>query len=84
MVRFFLDHGLSTPHQLSRPLIAIEAPQSPLRFLELLFCLLNRAPAVRQALIIVRLFFRPRLVFMRAEVLDLLARIFDFRQPQCR
>lgn len=60
----------------------IKPLQRNLDLLELLPRLRNCLLAVVQALLVVRLVFRARLVFVRAEMLDFLARVFYFCQAE--
>lgn len=56
--------------------------QCSLRLLELHFRLLDGQLAILQTFLVVGFFLHAGPVFMRAEVLNLLARVFDFGQAE--
>lgn len=65
--------------------IMVKPSQCSLRLLELHFRHFDGYLAILQTFLVIRFFLRAGLVFVRAEVLDLLARVFDFGEAEsCR
>ena len=62
----------------------IKPPERPLDIAKLDLGLRNGVPEIAQTHVVARLVARARLVLVRAEMLDLLARVLDLGQPQRR
>lgn len=77
-----LDSLLPTMTRLR--LIVIEPPERPLGLTEFLFGLRDRVLQFRKTDVVAQLITRARLVLVGAEVLDLLARVFDLCQAERR
>jgi hypothetical protein len=60
----------------------VKPSQCSLRLLELHFRQFDGYLAILQTFLVIRFFLRAGLVFVRAEMLDLLARVFDFGEAE--